>query len=237
MVSQGDGAWKLTTPELSRDLYEGVRTFTIFAKDKTTIINRSYQVKLQKIEIVPLKITQKITSEKHLFLSWTKLKPAYYYTVSIKNIQNGKILKIETQKSQITATLEPGNSYNIILSVSMPKTGEIVGTTSSNISMPGKIIASPVTEVKPVKKEIGQGASTVSEKVKGTNDQKVVTPSPTPAPSSSPQGEEKEGWSRLLVALAILVIAAGAAIGGYYGYEWYAGRSDDKSEPKSGSRW
>lgn len=73
---------------------------------------------------------------------------------------------------------------------------------------------------------------------------------PTPAPqavsgaSKAQTPETSSGqatstnWSRLLLILSILVIAAGAAIGGYYGYEWWADKDDNtKTPPRSKSRW
>lgn len=54
--------------------------------------------------------------------------------------------------------------------------------------------------------------------------------------------EEAEGpnWTRVAVTLSILVIAAGAGLGGYYGYQWWIGQNEaDKKKKKSGKsgRW
>lgn len=239
----GDGTWKLETPVLTRNLNTGVRMFYVYAKADNDTIIQAFQVKLQKSEIVPVKITNKVSDDGHLFLAWTNFKQAYNYIVVIKRVKDGKELRIETKKSQIAATLDPGTLYSFDLFVLDVKNREIVGSLTGNLKTLGtsqdiQVAQSHVQQVAvQPKKEIGQGVSTVSEDIKGTKDQTIQEP--TPEPSSSPQGEasENEGWSRLLVALAILVIAAGAAIGGYYGYEWYASAHEDKSEPKSGSRW
>ncbi|MBM2821229.1 MAG: hypothetical protein HW405_989 [Candidatus Berkelbacteria bacterium] len=87
--------------------------------------------------------------------------------------------------------------------------------------------------------QIGEGVSTQAPKV-AQAPKPNVSQSPTPQASESPsQGSGKEGWNRLLVALALLIIAAGVAIGGYYGYEWYASKSTDGEPPesKSSNRW
>ncbi|MDZ7587158.1 MAG: hypothetical protein U0946_05340, partial [Patescibacteria group bacterium] len=75
---------------------------------------------------------------------------------------------------------------------------------------------------------------------KTTPKEEVATPTPTPTPSPSEEGKATTGgWSKLLVALSILIIAAGAAIGGYYGYEWLMLKGKDKEPPEkdSSSRW
>lgn len=62
---------------------------------------------------------------------------------------------------------------------------------------------------------------------------------PNSSPSSVAEVPKTGGWSKILVALSILIIAAGAAIGGYYGYEWLINRahSEEPPGPASGSRW
>ncbi len=237
----GSGVWQLETPVLTRNLNTGTKMIYIYAENGNGTINQAFQVKLQKRNIVPVKISKKITNDTHLYLTWTKFKSAYSYTITFKKVRDGEEMKIETRKPYLAVMLEPGTLYNYDLTVLSPKSGEVVGRVTESIKTFGipQLIQSSQNSVQVAKKEIGQGSSTMSEKVKGSKEQTVQSPVPTP--SSSPQGEaeEKEGWSRLLVALAILVIAAGAAIGGYYGYEWYASRHDDEdtSEPKSGSRW
>lgn len=55
-----------------------------------------------------------------------------------------------------------------------------------------------------------------------------VEPTPTPtttaAPEETPAPEDRD-LSRLLITLAILIIAIGAGTAGYYGYQWWASRS------------
>lgn len=77
----------------------------------------------------------------------------------------------------------------------------------------------------------------------------TVSPSPSPSPEATPSvspspsgevrgGETDEGpdWSRIIVALSILVIAAGVATGGWYLYQWWTTRPTDKGKGKGG-RW
>lgn len=78
--------------------------------------------------------------------------------------------------------------------------------------------------------------ASTSPNVTPKSEEKTITPSLTPTPAENPKDNDSS-WSKLLVALSILIIAAGAAIGGYYGYEWLMLRGKDKEPPESSSRW
>ena len=74
----------------------------------------------------------------------------------------------------------------------------------------------------------------------------TVSPSPTPeatiSPSPSPevQGGEDDAnrdWTRVIVALSLLIIAAGVATGGWYLYQWWTARPEDKKGKGKGGRW
>lgn len=68
------------------------------------------------------------------------------------------------------------------------------------------------------------------------------TPSPTLSPSPSPSGSVAGGatnqpprdWTRVIVAISILIIAAGVATGGWYLYQWWGIRPPTKGK---GGRW
>lgn len=95
-------------------------------------------------------------------------------------------------------------------------------------------------EIRPM---IGQGASIVAVKpieknVASTQIAKVAPKDETPpvATGTPPM----KNWNRLFVALSILIIAAGAAIAGYYGYEWWVSRRENNEEvkdKKTSNRW
>lgn len=62
--------------------------------------------------------------------------------------------------------------------------------------------------------------------------------SPSPSPSASPEvkadsDENNIDWTRILVALSILIIAAGVATGGWYLYQWWISRPTNGK----GGRW
>lgn len=69
------------------------------------------------------------------------------------------------------------------------------------------------------------------------------TVSPSPSPTATPEGEIKSGtetrqpdWTKVIVALSILIIAAGVATGGWYLYQWWTTQPKEKGKGKGG-RW
>ena len=93
-----------------------------------------------------------------------------------------------------------------------------------------------------INREIGKGAAITDLKKKPIEQAQKTENAPA---VNSEQTKEKptkrpaRNWNHLLVAISILVIASGAAIGGYYAYGWWAGRGEEpvKKEKKSNSRW
>jgi hypothetical protein len=124
--------------------------------------------------------------------------------------------------------------------------GNVISSNEVAVLVPAKLISiTPVvTQSKPVisapiatkvKPQIGEGISTVSQV------NSIVEPSPAVegAQDQNPQNANpsaQSGWNRLLIALSILIIAAGVAVGGYYGYEWMSAKSG-KSDDHKDSRW
>jgi len=97
-----------------------------------------------------------------------------------------------------------------------------------------KQVAPAQTAPKTIAKNIGKGESTKIAK----NSEKKEEVKTGETKQEEPKKEQPRDWSRLLIALAILVIAAAAAIGGYYGYEWWANREDKpKNKSNNQSRW
>lgn len=101
-----------------------------------------------------------------------------------------------------------------------------------------------VAPIEPVraKTSIGTGISTsnLAQKSVIAEPKKIVEEPAKNEPVETNQKEQPvKNWNRLLVAISILVIAVGAAIGGYYGYEWWLARreEDDKPKEKKNNRW
>lgn len=205
------------------------------------------QVKVVNVDsLAPLapQVSATVDNNGHVQLSWELVSDAASYTVT--RVDTAMSRNVGNVSSLLDDTTLRGNTY----------TYEVTATDSAgNISAPGAVTVSvpnitvssvPCTTAvhHKIKKAIATGANsqstisqetpstTVSPQVQGTND----TNNPATDTSSS-----NKDWSRLLLALSILVIAAGVAIGGYYGYEWWmekrGGNTPKSSPPKSKSRW
>lgn len=105
-------------------------------------------------------------------------------------------------------------------------------------------VAQAVIQTK-IKPQIAQGVSIYSADGKGSSETLNTDTKPlivdNQQPSTENGSKEPAGnWNRLLVAISILIIAAGAAIGGYYGYEWWVKGKEVAEKPKekkTNSRW
>ncbi len=195
--------------------------------------------KVKPTIVLQIKTTLKPTE---IDLSWRRQKLAAKYLVQW-NIQGERnvFLKV-TKESKVTLrNLRPNTNYEIEVSA-FDKKGKVLTEKSLSLkTLVGKnkqvagIEAAPERTITPA---IGSGVSIRAPQVAQKSVQ-VSTPTPAPSESKAPEENQKTGWSRLLVALAILIIAAGAAIGGYYGYEWYASRSHEDGEPPESrsNRW
>jgi len=233
--SQGNGGWQLSTSKLTPNLSLGDQIISLSAEGPQGISFFEIPVQLVKKEI---KLSSKIVvDEKQIFLAFNPVKGATKYLASWNVQEESRFYLQVLEKNQLLIeNLEPGTVYKLEISA-IGEEGEL--------GLPKKFVfqtsgEAPVKEIAGVAKKeitpaIGSGVSTSQVAQKPTEEV-------TPTPEESPKEEESEaagGWSRILVALAILIIAAGAAIGGYSGYEWYAGRARDNEPPstKSSSRW
>lgn len=255
---EGEGIWQLQTPRLSDDLNVGSNVLKIVAEDKAGLrIKMSLKITLERFTALTIS-SYKVTSDGRVVISWGPVSWADVYLV-VWQIQDeaasAKHLRTKSVSAEITA-LEPGTFYEVKI---QPLRGDAVGQGSQVIfqtlgQAPPKQVAGEqaveaaaapqlapaIDEGVTTSRKLVQAPSKVSEEVAPKKEE--VAPTPTPSPSPTPKEEEKAaagGWSKMLVALSILIIAAGAAIGGYYGYEWLMlkGQDKDKEPPSSSSRW
>jgi len=180
-----------------------------------------------------------------VMLSWNPVQGAIYYQIWQTGPEMKMIAKVtQDQLSYLDKSVLRGSAYqysviagdmagNLAMSntflVQVPQAQEIVPAINNVSTAP--------TIVKTIKPEIGEGVSTVAQ---GEASKSIEAPKAIEGVTSQ-QENTKSGWNRLLVALSILVIAAGVAVGGFYGYEWMSAKSFDSNKhsgsKKNDSRW
>jgi len=245
----GDGVWRLQTSAMTDKLNIGHQTLAIFARNEGGTLRVDFDLFLAGRTVIDLKVKSAL-SAKEINLTWNPQKLAAKYVVQW-GVQGERktFFKVTPQTTMKLQNLQANTDYTIEISAFNTQ-GEKIAEKTLNL----KTLETPVTTKarvaglatgptapeaitpKAITPAIGGGVATRAPQVA---QKPIETPSPTPQESQAPQEQQPRGWSRILVALAILIIAAGAAIGGYYGYVWYASRSHDEEPPasKSSNRW
>lgn len=250
--NQGQGIWLLQTPKLSADLNLGKFSIKIFAQDIAgQTIQTQVKITLQPFKAVTI-LSYKVLADGTATISWQAVSWADKYLLNWQ-IQGDDLSSKSLTTKQVSYQiigLEPGTLYEVSI---QPLRGDAVGPATKVVfqtlgNPPVKEVAGAQAQpqVKQITPTIGEGVSTSRQIAQAptqaqTPVQEKITPSPTPSASASPEPAKTTtgGWNRLLIALSILIIAAAAAIGGYYGYEWLMVKSKDKEPPEKGpsNRW
>jgi len=179
-------------------------------------------------------------------LSWSKVIGATNYEIW----RNGTFFDTTAKTSYLDTTVKENKTYYYKVVVvdeagnKSPFSHEIK-ITVPKIEKQIAVIEEPkVEEVKVVTPAISIGVHTYrAPQVAAVPKVEEVTPAVegAKAETATPEETKEHNWNRLLLAISILIIAAGAAIGGYYSYQWYLARKEEEEikdqGPKSKSRW
>lgn len=253
--SLGQGDWDLATPKLSSNLNFGSNFLKIYAKNASgkTIETR---IKLTLIEFPPVKIVSyKVSGQNVATINWNPINYADAYQVNwqIQGDNSSNLFRqIKDSKIEIE-NLTPGTIYEVRIQVlrgdSVGEATKVVfktlGESPIKPVLEDKIQVNKIQETKTITPRIDRGVA-IEKKVASATEKVTENANPSPEPSvtssTSPSPKEEEatgGWSKLLIALSILIIAVGAALGGYYGYEWLMRQKEDKdsSDKDSSDRW
>lgn len=173
-------------------------------------------------------------------LSWLAVTDANAYQIwrsdaplVIANLGKDQLSFVDNSVSRgqdyqynIVALDEAGNRSDIA-KISVKVSAVVITLAVANIEEPKPVV---------IAENIGNGISTnqqeVAPEIAAANDTQVATP-------EAQTSESHRNWNQLLLAISILIIAVGAAIGGYYGYEWWMSHRDDDGDKPSvpKSRW
>lgn len=176
-------------------------------------------------------------SRSEVRLSWENNPNIVSYRIA-KNYK--ELAKVESiPPFFIDKDVEVGETYNYKL-----KAISQAGLKSKAIKTSVKVSSEPAETIKPM---ISEQAATIvaapSQKVGSLLDGKggvVAIGNDVKPPIVDNPSSPAKNWNRLFIALSILIIAAGAAIAGYYGYEWWMSKRDNEGEPrdkKTNNRW
>lgn len=241
---------------------EGENTLYYFSKDVPDPFGVKEPLRAQNFKVDTLRpdapsLSASVTAQGNVQLSWGKVGDAVRYEIMRAEVAGSNFSRIAvvgndavsfldsavtrgiSYEYKINAIDEAGNkSFDNILTILVPKEAVGVNLTetvagSTTVSMTENVL------MKKIFKSIGTGISTAP------NSQSIIPQVQGESQNIAEKKEEKtdnsgRNWNKLLLAISILIIAAGAAIGGYYGYEWWMARREEplkEEKPKSKSRW
>lgn len=269
VIDNQSGTYTLTTPALSGTTMvigsDIAIPFTLIdASGNQTIVLSNYTV---DIRTYPKKAGADIegpvrldagAGDGQVTLWWSSIDAADSILIRYSDSQ-GQARQVQvpaTNNSMIIRNLENNFSYTFLVAgrhssgtIGQGKT-VTVEPSAPVISNQIKIAppATPKRSVLPVggqakkiaaaSKQIDSGQSVTESKPA----QVVETPKTAEEVASTESTNENasaKDWSRILLLVSILIIAAGIIIGGYYGYEWYLNHRIGAGEnnPKNKSRW
>lgn len=250
------GIYTLVTPALSAEtmIVGQNRPISLIAEDpsgqivtvrKAYLINVQYQASRSGSAIKKPMIVSQEAGDEQVKIAWEPVNGAKSYLVlyrdHLKVVRQIKVMGGST--SVVINNLQ--NNYTYQFSVAGKDIRGSKGPVSSIILMPAApVIAVKAEPVEPVLVKVipptiacGTSIAATSE-VKKEETKKEETP--TQVGEKKEEQPQPRNWNRLLVAISILIIAAGAAIGGYYGYEWWLSKKEEspkETKTKSSNRW
>ncbi len=227
--------------------FEGKHMIVARVRDKAGNISNIASTSVTVQSIAPAGPTHAISSTNGntVTLSWDPVPGAVAYWV---RYSDGQVLygPIQTANTQLVISgLDMSKTYHFEVA-SLNGVGAVSNFTKV---FPPEVVAangsSNVTEVSSATETVIESTETAPEV--STTSRRSVAPSPSPSPTLSPtpspspaiksgDDDQPRDWTRVIVALSILIIAAGVATGGWYLYQWWTTRPTGNGKGKGG-RW
>jgi len=260
------GTYTLLSPVLLGETMKFGRNIAVPFKiyENTTsflTVKSSYLVNLQERDIIgganlkaPVRLSAKAEDGK-VTLWWSKIYnskniviryqddqgqnrslvvPAKNTGKSIVNLKNGRIYSFSIAGQTSSGTIGEAKTINVKMPPVKVET-KITEKTQNEVTAKriDLVAATTVKKIDAPKKEVISANKLLDEQK-----DKVVLEPEKKDDSSETQNSTTQGANRILLSIGILIIAAGAAIGGYYGYEWLTeSRGNNKVKAKSKDRW
>jgi len=260
VADRDDGTYKLKSLRLSgTSLIEGSDIAICFtAQDEAGHLEKTYSTYLVTIKLRPtnggsnLEAPASLTvvpGNTQIQIFWSEIPGAKKIVISFKDENNIERQLIVSKKygDAVIRNLKNGFTYTFYVA-GMDKHG-LIGPAKSVQGTPVAPVITPqvsavttgtTTTIAPA---ISTKAATTKKLATKAPQKEEVKPASQIA-QGNPQNEnsasETRNWSKWLLAISILIIAAGTSVGGYYGYEWYSHRKEEPSKPqgpRSKSRW
>ncbi len=252
--------WQTFSPTATGDLpaKEGDHVIVAQVRDKAGNVSNIALVTIT-LEVTPVQTPLVPTSvqtsnQNQVHLTWPAVPGATSYIV---RYSDGTTLfgPLTTTDTFLTiSNLDPAKTYSFEVAAV-----NLVGSISNfTKAVPPAETTATVAKTSTTSQSGSTGTETalpsgglVEEPAAGSTTSPSVSPSATPtasplvspSPSASPEANVKSDedqqprdWTRVIVALSILIIAAGVATGGWYLYQWWATRPTEKGKGKGG-RW
>lgn len=209
------------------------------AKDHHKEKIQSQEIKVDTIAPTAPQAIISVDDNGVVHLTWIAISDAANYKVWRTDTAQVIATLSSSQLTYVDSTVSRGQTYEYNV-MAVDEAGNQSLVTPVSILVPVLPVVTPVSmnTTTVVPKSISDGASITTNtaptpQVAGSNTNESVTPASTTSTTH-------HNWNQILLAISILIIAIGAAIGGYYGYEWWMVHRDEPpkdNHPKSKSRW
>lgn len=235
---------------------EGNNTLYYYSVDSNTPENieavQAQDIKVDKeAPSAPISISATTDKDGFVQLSWSEVKDAASYEI-LRSSSPYVLIGTTNETTYLDTTVTENKTYSYeVVAVDEAGNRSLATVLLSPITIPKieKPVIVPVIIEQPkvetasvITPAIASGISTYQAPQVTEEKVEEVTPAVEGASTENADETDKDqNWNRLLLAISILIIAAGAAIGGYYGYQWFLARREEEDSkdkgPKSKSRW
>lgn len=254
--------WETFSSEFTRNLMnkEGLQAVVVRVSDKagniSDVASTTTTLEFGTIAapVMPVSSTTTSTSGNMVTITWAAVPNAAGYLIRYNDGQTLYGPLTTTGTSIVISNLDPKKTYRFEVAT-VSNAGAVTAFTKV---LPPELTPAPVrtiatvaspTPSETVVPETAADTSPARSNTGTTTPTASPSASPettiSPAPSLSPTGDVKSDtdnrqpdWTKVIVALSILIIAAGVATGGWYLYQWWTSQPKDKEKKNGkGGRW